>query len=487
MKINIPVNVPVFISDTESCGNGKFTKAKLKIFYEGETVDHRLFTKEFSDELLKTLPYTPVVGYYDEDEEDFKGHNKTQYIYGLVPENPQISEEYDDTTKHTFKTTDIYLYTERQDNIGEVAKKIIGKQHSLELNPTTLNYKVNRDAFGRFKNIEFISGGEFVGLSVLGDSEKPAFDGSSFFSSMDDSNFSAFQQSLDKYVDYLKNNSGGSMEIQVENEVIPSGLEEFIKHSLEEVKEGLYRSLQQKYSCCWIVQTFDDKVVFTTYDEQGSHFYRCGYAVDGEDYLLGELEEVKQRFYTDDEIQEIENAVAQMKKCGKKEDCAEDESEKKEPEDEEDMECKKDKKASCDSDEGDIEDAAKKKCGQAEETVVEQVVEPAASASAAALTDAEREELEQYRKQAKLNSIESYKEDLPQETLDAFAAKVDEYTKDELEIQLAIEYRKFSVLSKNTSAAPKVINTVQFYATAGETGYDETDPEQVIKKYKYEV
>ena len=99
MAKKIPINVPVYIQDVQDFGaeaekgNGKFTTAKLKIFYEGETVDHRLFTKAFSDRIMQTLPYTPVVGYYSEEDEDFKGHNVIQYVYGLVPENPTISEE----------------------------------------------------------------------------------------------------------------------------------------------------------------------------------------------------------------------------------------------------------------------------------------------------------------------------------------------------------------------------------------------------------
>ena len=33
----------------------------------------------------------PVVGYYDKEEEDFKGHHsEVQYIYGVVPESTTI-------------------------------------------------------------------------------------------------------------------------------------------------------------------------------------------------------------------------------------------------------------------------------------------------------------------------------------------------------------------------------------------------------------
>lgn len=90
MKMTIPSSVPVFIQNLEN-QNGKYSTAKLGVFYVGETPDHRLFTESFSKEVVKTLPLTPVVGYYSEDDEDFIGHNKTQYVYGLVPETAEFT------------------------------------------------------------------------------------------------------------------------------------------------------------------------------------------------------------------------------------------------------------------------------------------------------------------------------------------------------------------------------------------------------------
>ena len=175
-------SIPVFIEDLAvDTANAKYSKAKLKIYYVGQTVDKRLFTKEFSDKLLSTIAYTPVVGYYSVADEDFIGHNNVQHIYGIVPESASVEYQEDAEQGVTFAVTDVILYTGREDNIGAVASKIVGKQHSLELDPKTVAYKINYDDAGNFKNIEFTAG-ELVGLSVLGDNEKPAFSGSEFFS-----------------------------------------------------------------------------------------------------------------------------------------------------------------------------------------------------------------------------------------------------------------------------------------------------------------
>lgn len=179
--------IPVFISDlTPDESNAKYSKARLKMYYIGETVDHRLFTEEFSNKLLSTVAYTPVVGYYSVSEEDFVGHNSTQFIYGIVPAEHNLEIVEEDGVK--FAVVDVLLYTGRPDETGAIAAKIVGKQHSLELGASNLEYKINRDEQGRFKNLEYISG-ELVGLSVLGDNETPAFSGSEFFSAEDTPDF----------------------------------------------------------------------------------------------------------------------------------------------------------------------------------------------------------------------------------------------------------------------------------------------------------
>lgn len=175
-------SIPAFVEGlTPDAANAKYSKAKLKIYYVGETVDHRLFTKEFSDKLLSTIAYTPVVGFYSVADEDFVGHNNVQNIYGLVPESATVEYIEDAAQGVTFAVTDIILYTGRPDDTGVIASKIVGKQHSLELNPNSVQYKINRDEAGNFKNLEFTEG-ELIGLSVLGDNDTPAFSGSEFFS-----------------------------------------------------------------------------------------------------------------------------------------------------------------------------------------------------------------------------------------------------------------------------------------------------------------
>ena len=84
-----------------------------------------------------------------------------------------------------YAVCDIILYTGRKDETGEIAQQIVGKSHSLELNPDDTTYTINKDANGKVQNIEFTAG-SLLGLSVLGDDEKPAFTGSEFFKNKQD-------------------------------------------------------------------------------------------------------------------------------------------------------------------------------------------------------------------------------------------------------------------------------------------------------------
>ena len=74
-KVAINYSWPATLSDFSTENEQElFTRGKLKVFYKGETADHRFFSDKFSEELIKSLPYTPVVSYYDEEKDDFVGH-----------------------------------------------------------------------------------------------------------------------------------------------------------------------------------------------------------------------------------------------------------------------------------------------------------------------------------------------------------------------------------------------------------------------------
>lgn len=283
-KNSIPAFIENLAVDTE---NAKYSKAKLKMYYVGETGDKRLFTKDFSDKILSTIAYTPVVGYYSVAEDDFIGHNNVQHIYGIVPESAQVEYVKDEESGNTFAVTDIILYTGREDEIGTVASKIVGKQHSLELDPKTVAYKINYDEAGNFKNLEFTDG-ELVGLSVLGDNERPAFTGSEFFSAVELPDFIT-EENQSKY------------------QVLFNSLVN-IEPTAEEAKNEIYAILEAQNIYGYICEHKVDKYVVL---EEGYHRYnRYSLTRDEQNTLTATLDcSVRPRFVSDEEISEIENKV----------------------------------------------------------------------------------------------------------------------------------------------------------------------------------
>lgn len=289
--------------------NNYVTHAKLKMFYIGETGDSRIFTEDFSNKVIKTLPMSPVVGYYDEDSEDFKAHNSKQYVYGYVPENAEISFSEEDG--QTWATTDVILFTGRKDNVGDVASKILGRQHSLELDPDTVEYKINRDNNGNFKSVEFIDA-SFIGLSVVGDSEKPAFSGSHFFTEDEQEQmlnaFINFKTSIGEYFNEDERWGGVKMDKFKEKfgEDFLLNLKNFMKESYQEKIEGLYDALQSSFADEYYQPVQADEGTVVVYDYYTGDFLRIDYKVNEEEedktYSFGEPEKVKPRYLTQDEI-----------------------------------------------------------------------------------------------------------------------------------------------------------------------------------------
>ena len=158
----------------------EISKTRLSIFYKGFNRNQGYITDEFAKKLLSSLPYTPVVGIFNDLVKDFGGHDQDRNvakIYGIVPQEPNVAweERFDpDGVTRTYACTDVYLYTGRYD----AAKLIPGKQQSMELDIDTIR--------GDWQTINgqeayVYTDARFIGLSVLGNDKTPCFEGSAFF------------------------------------------------------------------------------------------------------------------------------------------------------------------------------------------------------------------------------------------------------------------------------------------------------------------
>lgn len=317
-ELIVPTSVPAQVLEIPNSNfnlaykNDLVTHVKLRVFYQGLTKDRRLFTEDFSNKLLTSLPQTPVVGYWDNETEDFVGHNHTQFIYGYVPENAKFGFETDpDGSK--WAVTEVVLFTGRGDNIGKVAQKIIGKKHSLELDSGSMKYSVKRNPDGQMQHIE-LQEAKFVGLSVLGDNQTPAFEGSAFFTDKGIKTCElgkCVQEVKDKYSVFLSNTDkkiGGEDVNKQETKKVPAEilteLQNFMRVTEDEMAKGIMEAAYGKFgNNIFVVQwsSVDDMIVFM--DMADGMYYRAKFYMTGDDKIeMGDKMWVKPRFLTQEEI-----------------------------------------------------------------------------------------------------------------------------------------------------------------------------------------
>lgn len=193
----------------------EISKTRLSIFYKGFNRNQGYITDEFAKKLLSSLPYTPVVGIFNDLIKDFGGHDQDRNvakIYGIVPQEPNLAweERLDpDGVTRTYACTDVYLYTGRYD----AAKLIPGKQQSMELDIDTIQ--------GDWQTINgqeayVYTDARFIGLSVLGNDKTPCFEGSAFF------------ELVNKFNDFMAANTlnGGTNMVLEDTKIVASATEQ---------------------------------------------------------------------------------------------------------------------------------------------------------------------------------------------------------------------------------------------------------------------
>jgi len=165
--------------------NEVLSKARCRIFYTGANRNGTFITQEFAEKLISTLPYVPIKGIYDSMKDDFTDHGRERYegrIYGIVPENPNFAWEKHldiDGVEREYACTDVYLFTGLY---KQEAIDIVGKSQSMELYADSIEGEwqyINGKRFFVFTE------GRFLGLQALGEDYEPCFEGASFYTLVD--------------------------------------------------------------------------------------------------------------------------------------------------------------------------------------------------------------------------------------------------------------------------------------------------------------
>ena len=185
MPQNIITDFPVTIYGNLEKYSETISKGRCRVFYKYGNRNGTYITDEFAEELLSTIPYAPVKGIYEFEEDDYTDHGKKRSegrIYGIVPANPNVTwEEHEDEdgVVRTYACVDVLIYT----GLYTEAHDIIGKSQSMELYSPSIkgDWKIING-----KKFYVFSAGQFLGLQVLGDTVEPCFEGAAFFSLYED-------------------------------------------------------------------------------------------------------------------------------------------------------------------------------------------------------------------------------------------------------------------------------------------------------------
>lgn len=428
-KKQISLSWPAQLSDfSKDMVQENFSRGKLKVFYKGETQDHRFFSDSFANDLIKTLPYTPVVSYYDEEKEDFVGHATEQQILGIIDPCKECSFETAEDG-NVWCVCDVVLYTERPDKVGDLAKKIMGHKQSLELDPTSVQYKINYDERKHFKNIEFTAG-RFVGVSVLGNDQQPAFAGSTFFSYDE-----KFENKMKLLCEYCKIDHSVSKEERGGNEM---NTKDFMTLSWGEISTKVAEAISNEYrdeACCQLVDMFDDCAIVRLYywTEEITKLLKINYTCDEAGVvILTDVVEVRVTYepIVSDPIVEkvgVENTieVAETAEMTESIEILEVSDESDEIVDVVD----------------ETADVSNAEVTNTERGISNDSISQETDASPAAFTDSEKAELETLKREKKIALLDSYKEVLNDEEYNNFLGSIDSFTDNSLELELLKAYK----------------------------------------------
>lgn len=184
MSKNKRIELPVSVYGKIEPYNEVLSKARVRTFYKYENRNGTYITDEFAEKLISSIPYAPIKGIYDNDDNDYEDHGKQRTegrIYGVVPSETNFAwEDFkdDDGEIRTYACVDVLLYT----GLYPEANEIVGKSQSMEIYAPSIK--------GSWKYINgrryFVyTEGCFLGLQVLGDDVEPCFEGAAFFSLYD--------------------------------------------------------------------------------------------------------------------------------------------------------------------------------------------------------------------------------------------------------------------------------------------------------------
>jgi hypothetical protein len=190
LELKINTSLPIYFKEVETVEDARFLKGKIWICHTGTNLNNTSFDKQVIQSAIPSLANTPVLGFIQKNamnESDFRGHEQKivsdtdgvqiEYIgraYGIVPESNHAKFEMklcDDGIEREFLTAEV-LFWRKFPESTEIIERDQIKNHSMELFPSSIQGSFSKE--GVFNFTQF----QFDGLCLLGDDVTPAMKGS---------------------------------------------------------------------------------------------------------------------------------------------------------------------------------------------------------------------------------------------------------------------------------------------------------------------
>ena len=187
---SIPLSSPIEIINVIPF-NPLISKCQIKVCWVGDepNPNKSIITKATATDLAKSIPGSPIVGYYNQETGDFEGHNKIIEIvdgklklsaatqpYGFVDLSAKVwfQKFLDNGVEREYLVTEGWLWTGQFPECGRILNR--GNNQSMELDKNLIDAHWTKDENG---NNEFFIINEAImsKLCILGENVKPAFEG----------------------------------------------------------------------------------------------------------------------------------------------------------------------------------------------------------------------------------------------------------------------------------------------------------------------
>jgi hypothetical protein len=189
LELKLSSTIPIQFEKQEVSEDSRFTKVKISLMHTGKNLNNSIFNKHVVEKALPSLNNIPIVGYISTDklnQADFNGHEQKivinkdgvniEYlgrVYGIIPETNNATFEIRNVNgiDKEFLVCEGLLYNKFPEAV-EIFERDGSKSQSMELESASIEGKFDQKGVYEFSKFKFEA------ACILGEGVTPAMTGS---------------------------------------------------------------------------------------------------------------------------------------------------------------------------------------------------------------------------------------------------------------------------------------------------------------------